>query len=206
MSTPDTRSSRRRAIIEAARVTLRDKGFDGTRMEDIAGQVGIARPNLYRYFSNKEDLVRALLETEIVSVNNQRRHLIPLSGSVRDLIVESLVIGAELSACNELLAVVFDEDLGRVAARLVAVDSDLMSMECDYWKPILEYGRGRGELMAGLSDERILHWFMSNHYVFMARRELVSGSMRSWIEDFVVPPVLAAPAGNATVRDRRKPL
>lgn len=184
-------NTRRQAIIEAARVTLRERGFEGTRMDDIAGQVGIARPNLYRYFANKEDLVRALLEAEILAVNNQRRHRIPVSGPVRDLIVESLLVGAELTMRNELLSVIFSEELGEVAARLVADDSNLMSMEVEYWQPILDHGRRREELDSDMPDARILHWFMTNHYVFVTRPELIDGDIRAWIEDFVVKPVLA---------------
>lgn len=198
------RADRRRAIIEAARTILRDKGIDGTRMDDIAGEVGIARPNLYRYFSNKEELVRALLHNEIVSVNDERRRRIPISGPVRDIIAESLVIGAELSASNELLSVVFTEEFGDVAAKLVAADSGVMWMECDYWQPILDHGRRRGELVSRLTDERIMHWFMSNHYVFMSRRELVSGDLRRWIEDFVVAPIVVRPAPATNVSQRRK--
>ncbi|QSE92091.1 TetR/AcrR family transcriptional regulator [Rhodococcus pseudokoreensis] len=186
-------NTRRQAIIEAARVTLRERGFEGTRMDDIAGQVGIARPNLYRYFANKEELVRALLEAEILAVNNQRRHRIPVSGPVRDLIVESLLVGAELTMRNELLSVIFSEELGEVAARLVADDSNLMSMEVDYWQPILDHGRRREELDSDMPDARILHWFMTNHYVFVTRPELIDGDIRAWIEDFVVKPVLATP-------------
>ncbi|MFE5708245.1 TetR/AcrR family transcriptional regulator [Rhodococcus koreensis] len=187
---PERSSSRRQEIIDAARVTLREKGFEATRMDDIAGQVGIARPNLYRYFSNKEDLVRALLDAEISAVNNQRRYRIPLSGNVRDLLIESLSMGADLAASNELLSVVLTDDLGAISAKLIAADETIMAREADYWRPILRYGRQRDELNSSISDNRILSWFMANHYVFLARPELVIGDRREWIADFVVAPVL----------------
>ena len=186
-------TSRRQAIIDAARTTLKAKGLEGTRMDDIAGKVGIARPNLYRYFANKEELVKALLEAEINDVNDQRRHRVPVTGPVRNLIVKSLVIGSELATNNELLSMVFTDDLGEVTAKLVAQDNSLMAIESAYWQPVLDHGRRRGELASGLTNERILHWFMTNHYVFMSRPELISGSRKAWIEDFVVPPVLAGP-------------
>ncbi len=192
-------------ILEAARITLREKGFSATRMDDIAGRVGIARPNLYRYFAKKEDLVRALLEVEILETHNQRRHRIPVRGPVRPILVESLHVGADLARGNELLSLIFADSLADVTARLVADDDELLALETEYWRPILEHGRRRNELRPGLSDDRILRWFMTNHYVLMSRPELVGEDIRSWIDDFVVPPVLAGAGAAAEAPERKAP-
>lgn len=48
---------REEAILDATTTTLGVKGFDLMTMDDIATEVGISKPSLYKHFKSKEDLV-----------------------------------------------------------------------------------------------------------------------------------------------------
>lgn len=53
----------RRATIErAAERLFAERGYAGTRLEDVAAAAGVTKPVLYRHFASKEALHRALLE------------------------------------------------------------------------------------------------------------------------------------------------
>ncbi len=57
------RHERARAeIVESAARAFARKGFHGTSIDDIAREAGISPSSLYRYFSGKEELYRALLD------------------------------------------------------------------------------------------------------------------------------------------------
>lgn len=49
------------AILDATTQVLAAKGFDLMTMDDVAGQIGISKPSLYKHFKSKEDLVAAAL-------------------------------------------------------------------------------------------------------------------------------------------------
>ena len=49
------------AILDAATRTLATKGFDLMTMDDVAGEVGISKPSLYKHFKSKDDLVGAAM-------------------------------------------------------------------------------------------------------------------------------------------------
>ncbi len=49
------------AILDATTQVLATKGFDLMTMDDVAGQIGISKPSLYKHFKSKEDLVAAAL-------------------------------------------------------------------------------------------------------------------------------------------------
>src|SRR4029450_13080532 len=51
----------RSAIIEAAARALADEGFTA-RLDVIAESAGVSRATLYRYFSNPEDLIEAMVD------------------------------------------------------------------------------------------------------------------------------------------------
>jgi AcrR family transcriptional regulator len=52
-------------ITAAARRIFATKGFHATDMADIAGEVGLARNSLYRYFSNKDTLLVACIQGDM---------------------------------------------------------------------------------------------------------------------------------------------
>ncbi len=51
----------RAEIIAAARDLIRDKGYAGTSMKDVAEQVGLLKGSLYSHFASKEELVPEVL-------------------------------------------------------------------------------------------------------------------------------------------------
>lgn len=192
MSKPDTRraSGVQRRILDAAREVFRQHGEASASMDDIATAAGIARPNIYRYFANRKALVLEVLVAEIEASNAERRRALPIIGPVRELLVESLVMGAERVRANKLLTATLKDGLD-VAAQVVSGDRRILDVEFEYWAPLLAHGRARREITPHLSDERIVRWFMTFHFLAASRPELVDDDVRSWIADFIVPPVLA---------------
>jgi len=58
-STPRHSDEKRARILAAARDLCARKGFDTTRMEEIAAAAGVSKGTLYNFFESKDDLVVA---------------------------------------------------------------------------------------------------------------------------------------------------
>ena len=56
---------RPREILDAARDLFAAKGFEATRMDEVAAAVGVTKPAVYRYFPGKDRLIEALLEHDL---------------------------------------------------------------------------------------------------------------------------------------------
>lgn len=54
-------AERRELITEAAGRLFGERGYDGTRLDDIAAAAGITKPVVYRHFHSKRELYLALL-------------------------------------------------------------------------------------------------------------------------------------------------
>ena len=50
-------NDKRRMILDASLELIREKGFEGTRIIDIANRAGIGKGTVYSYFSSKEEVV-----------------------------------------------------------------------------------------------------------------------------------------------------
>src|ERR1700727_1351257 len=49
-------------LLEAGMVEFEERGFHGVRVDDVVRRAGISHGTFYLYFSNKEDLFKALLK------------------------------------------------------------------------------------------------------------------------------------------------
>ncbi len=59
-----SREDRRESILDAAGEVFTTKGFDATRMEDVAHVAGIAKGLLYKHFPSKDALFDALVDRQ----------------------------------------------------------------------------------------------------------------------------------------------
>ena len=57
-----SQKNRKGEILEAAMGLFARLGFKKTTLDDVAGEVGIVKSALYRYFSNKEELFNAVID------------------------------------------------------------------------------------------------------------------------------------------------
>ncbi|QWC91267.1 TetR/AcrR family transcriptional regulator [Cupriavidus metallidurans] len=77
------------AILDAATRTLAAKGFELMTMDDVAAEVGISKPSLYKHFKSKEDLVGEvmvrLVDGALEQLESQPKDLTP-TGRLRALL------------------------------------------------------------------------------------------------------------------------
>jgi len=93
---------RRAVIIEAAGRLFGERGYEATRLDQIAAAAGVTKPIVYRHFDSKGDLYLALLD----------RHRDDLAGFVSSIPAEGSI--------EQRLQTVLDVWLGYVEARSYA--------------------------------------------------------------------------------------
>lgn len=57
-----------RRLLEAGIAEFEERGFQGVRVDDVVQRAGISHGTFYLYFSNKEDLFRALMRDALVDM------------------------------------------------------------------------------------------------------------------------------------------
>jgi AcrR family transcriptional regulator len=72
---------RRAVIVEAAGRLFGERGYDGTRLADVAAAAGVTKPILYRHFADKERLYLALLERHR---DDLERFVVPAEGALEE--------------------------------------------------------------------------------------------------------------------------
>lgn len=63
-------------ILAASLKHFSEKGYDGTSLAEIAGEVGIKKPSIYAHYKSKYDLFLAVVEEVVGDYRNYRQQLL----------------------------------------------------------------------------------------------------------------------------------
>ena len=74
-------------LIAAALHLFIEKGYAGTRLEDVASRAGVSKGTLYLYFENKEELFKAVVRDNVVArISKSAEELLRFGGSSGELL------------------------------------------------------------------------------------------------------------------------
>lgn len=128
------KESQRLRILEAARRELLDYGYRDASMRRIAAEAGMTAGNLYRYFENKDQLIRVITQPALAELDQVVRRLTNDRISLNQPNTHVGLSRAELQVKIAELA----EDLAELAVRMpeemriLMLHSDL-SERISYW-------------------------------------------------------------------------
>ena len=111
-----TRKNAREPLIKAARDLFSVKGYDGTSVDEIAESIGIKGPTIYKYFKNKEALLKAVIE------NSDDEYAEGMVGALDDL-AEKIDSGEALKAyALKALTFTLKNDTAKKMRKLVTME------------------------------------------------------------------------------------
>lgn len=85
-----TGTERRALILEAAAHVFGERGFEASRMEDVAELAGVAKGLLYKHFPSKDALFEALLDEQGRRFADELASAIAGEGAVQDVLHRAL--------------------------------------------------------------------------------------------------------------------
>src|ERR1700739_1035606 len=90
-SAPASTDDARERILAAAERCIDRHGIRKTTMDDIASEVGLSRPSVYRYFADRDDLLVELISRHGRTLVNRVHKTISRQSCLPDQIVESVL-------------------------------------------------------------------------------------------------------------------
>src|SRR6202167_1208552 len=92
---PTSADEARERILAAAERCIDRHGIRKTTMDDVACEVGLSRPSVYRYFADRDDLLIELITRHARVLLARARKSIARHTSLPDQIVEMVLYTAE---------------------------------------------------------------------------------------------------------------
>jgi len=186
----------RERILAAAERCIDRHGIRKTTMDDVAREVGLSRPSVYRYFADRDDLLIELITRHARALLARARKSVSQQSSFPDQIVESLLYVADHGRRDPLTRHSIDTDGTSLGKRMIASGTSEMC-RAEMWDPILDAAVANNELPAGLPRSDIHLWLGNVTKMVMRGLEDGDGDVRRYrsiIRRFVVPAFASAKA------------
>src|SRR3984957_11466733 len=179
----------RERILAAAERCIDRHGIRKTTMDDVACEVGLSRPSVYRYFADRDDLLIELITRHSQALLVRARKSISRQSSLADQIVETVLYTAEHARRDPLTRHILDPDGTSLGKRMVASGAS-ERRRAEMWDPVLDAAVANNELPPGLPRSDIHLWL--GDVTKMVMRGLDDGEgdvrrYRSILRRFVVP-------------------
>src|SRR5271170_8018418 len=119
-TTPTSTGHARERILAAAERCIDRHGIRKTTMDDIASEAGLARPSVYRYFADRDDLLIELITRHTRALLDRAHKSISRQSNLPDQIVESVLYTAEHGRRDPLTRHILDPDGTSLGRRMIA--------------------------------------------------------------------------------------
>lgn len=193
--------------VEQARADLLDAavrcwqrgGIDGLGMGEIAVEAGVARSTLYRYFTNRDDLMLRLARREVESVRDDVEPQLADLADPADRIVEGFVLALRMLPRRRLLV----ELLPRLE---VWTSRAMVEMGNEFLAEALAPARALGSLRDDVREERLIEWIyrvLISLLTLPARWVRDEDELRETLRRLLIP-VLLRPEARAEAAPRAR--
>jgi AcrR family transcriptional regulator len=196
LAAPTSTDDARERILAAAERCIDRHGIRKTTMDDVACEVGLSRPSVYRYFADRDDLLIELITRHARALLVRARKSISRQSSFLDQIVETVLYTAEHARRDPLTRHCVDPDGTSLGKRMIASGTTEI-IRAEMWDPVLDAAVANNELPPGLPRSDIHLWL--GNVTLMVMRGLEDGDgdvrrYRSILRRFVVPAFTRADA------------
>jgi AcrR family transcriptional regulator len=195
-------------LLNAGRTVFEAQGFHNARVDDIVKAAKTSHGTFYLYFSNKEDLFKALALDAAAEMESLAASLGPITPdedgrqAIRDWVTQFVDIyaahGSVIRAQTEWEF--SDRDLGRRAHGTLVQISSALAARIHEVRPLDDHGLAEG--LACLSMLERFNYFRHAHQVEVSREDAIDTLTRAVFEGFFVPD-RRAEGRRAAARARR---
>jgi AcrR family transcriptional regulator len=179
------RERQRRRILDAAERLFDERGIDRATMADIISASGLRASTMYQYFSNKDDIVWAILGEVLAGMAAQAKEAIETAKTALDKItalLELMADGLAEDRAKVRFLAQFDAMYARdwPAERLLTLEAQINPLGFGYFATLIREGIADGSLRADLDPDLTMHAVINT--VIGAQRRLASLGNRVELE------------------------
>jgi TetR/AcrR family transcriptional regulator len=183
----DDEEARRRLLDAAGRCIVR-RGNAQIRMAEVADEAGVSRSTVYRYFSNRDEVLLGLMLARVdAALGDLVRSLRHPDDPVRSL-PEMVLARVESVAGNPLNEALFAAESTAVPAALEMGSEPIVELLLAHYEPLLQRWKQAGKLYADLDPRSIVQWLNATTLFLLAPswRHRSAADKRIFVEQFLV--------------------
>jgi AcrR family transcriptional regulator len=155
-----TGAATRERILDAGEAAVRRFGLRRVSMAEVAKLAGVSRGSVYRYFPDRDTLVAAVLRRTAERFVESSTSAVRRRDTLASQVAEAAVFIRQHMHDDALTVSARDDDAVVFATLLAAHVDGLVAEWVEFWQPLLDEARQRGEIRAGLDHREAAEWIV----------------------------------------------
>jgi AcrR family transcriptional regulator len=177
----------REALISAAQHCIARFGLAKTTMSDVASAATVHRATVYRYFTDREELVAAVFLREAAPLLAQAVQKLETSEDVAEGLVDALVESISEMRRSEIVQTLLSSD-SPVAAHRSLMSEQVANVARTTAEPALRRAVAEGRLRPGVTFDDASDWILRVGFSLLSDDQRVSmEDQRQLLKTFLVP-------------------
>ena len=189
----DSETDPRTTILESARACYLRDGIAATGMREVAGEAGVARSTLYRYFPGHDELLIAVIMGEMLEVNQVIRERLDAFSDPADQVVEGLLLAMREIPRRPLLQAVFASEEGTRARRVLWGSDVIVRFGEELMDHVVRPAANAGLLQSAVPPEVLVEWvyrLLLSFFTLPSNTVRSEDEMRATLHALLVPVLL----------------
>lgn len=153
----DTDSARAR-LIDAAEACFSKYGVLKTTVEDVASAAKVSRATVYRYFSDRDQLILGVLLRQADRFLDRLRVEIQRDPQFDNAIVNGVLFTVKAVRADEHLALLFAPEVAGVTTAVAGASEAMFQLTTEFLRPFFEAARETGALRGDVDLEEAAEW------------------------------------------------
>lgn len=167
----DDAEDARARILTAAEVVFQRYGVVKATMGDIAQEVGVSRPTIYRYFADRDAVLSAIVESRSRRLFGKARAYLRRRPTFGEQVVDGLVYLVDRGRSDPIMRLIVSPEHMDTATALLGSSGLAARLTTEMWTPLIDEARARGEIRRGTKTEDICDWITMVQLILMGRKD-----------------------------------
>lgn len=150
----------RARVVDATERYIERHGLERVRIEDLAAEAGCSRATVYRYFADKDELVREVLVRRARLISARLERVLGRIDDPAEMLVQGVVRGlAELrrDTCFEAF---YGPASAGTTSRIAGGSTTIRAAVAQAMAPLFDLAEATGRLRPGIGREEATEWVM----------------------------------------------
>jgi AcrR family transcriptional regulator len=183
----------RERLLDAAEECLTQFGPQKTSMEDVARAAGMSRATVYRYFDNRDALLRGVASRQSSNLAAEAIAYLSKYDDIADWLVEGLIFTLRELPKRPVFAALVTSLDSRSATNLLLGSSGLIQIGVDVLHPMFEAAKRQALLRDDIDIDLLIEWLLRVLWTYLnapSRIATDEDGMRRLFRMMLIPAVL----------------
>jgi AcrR family transcriptional regulator len=150
----------RTRVVDAAEQYVESRGLGKVRIDEIADRAGCSRATIYRYFADKDELIREVLIRRSRRIAAELAELVGEIDDPAELLVQGVVRGVEQFQDDPYFESFYGPATVGTTTRIAGGTTAIRAVVAEAMGPLFDLAESTGRLRPGIDREQATEWIM----------------------------------------------